>query len=223
MLFRSVPGDHEATANALVESALQLGRSDVVSLVMTERRAEQRAGLVAELPVAPEAVTRARHELGSWLSTIGTPRMDAMAIAHAAAELVTNAIEHAQSTPRIGTTTTLTASLTIDGQVVVDVLDHGSWRPPSEDLSRGRGLAMAAGLVDDLEVTTGDEGTHARITQRLCSPVRIQRDPGPAPRTLVPTVVVDHVSPGAVSLRGAFGHDDVDRVAAELLDRKSVV
>lgn len=213
-----VAGDHEATTGALLEPALQLSRPDVVSLVLAQRRPTALPVLDLELPGANSSVGRARQELGSWLAEVDAPRMDAMAIVHAATELVANAVEHAQGpVRRLDSATSVRAELTADGSVVVEVVDRGSWHAPSEDLSRGRGLAMAAGLVDALQVSTGADGTRARISQRLCRPVRIQREEGDLPRSLVPSVVVDHTAPGMVSLHGSFGHDDVDRVAAELL------
>ena len=81
-----------STTAALVEPAARLGRSDVVTVVLAERRTERRPDLELDLPVTAASVRRLRDDLGSWLVGIGAPRMDAMAIVHSAAELVANRI-----------------------------------------------------------------------------------------------------------------------------------
>ncbi len=161
-------------------------------------------------------VRRAREELSDWLAELRASAMDQMSIIHAAAELVTNAVEHGgrEDDGQIE----LHARLGSDGVVRIEVLDHGTWREPSEDLERGRGLAMAAGLVDHLGVSIGPFGTRALLQHRLTRPVSIDasRPAGRSGEALHP-VQVEHPSPHVVALRGDFGHDDVDRVAAEML------
>ena len=201
----------------LVESlAAGLSSDQALSVVGASLRAEPHPSLEVRLDVEVDPVRCAREQLGSWLAQLGASPMDQMGVTHAAAELVTNAFEHGArgQDPWVE----LRARLGSNGVALVEVLDHGTWQVPVEDLTRGRGLAMAAGLVDHLGVALRPDGTRAFLQHRLlhAAPIEVVRatarvDPAPAP------VEVVHTAPHAVALKGAFGHEDVDRVAAQLL------
>ena len=185
-------------------------------MVGASLRTEPHRGLDVRLDGEVDPVRCAREQLGSWLAELGASPMDQMGVTHAAAELVTNAFEH--GTPGHDPWVELRARLGSNGVALVEVLDHGTWQVPVEDLTRGRGLAMAAGLVDHLGIALRPDGTRAFLQHRLlhAAPIEVVRatariDPDPAP------VEVVHTAPHAVALRGDFGHDDVDRVSAELL------
>ena len=162
-----------------------------------------------------DVVHRAREELGVWLTELRASPMDQMALTHAAAELVANAVEHGgRGDDR---QVELNARLGTDGFVLVEVVDHGTWKVLSDDIERGRGLAMAAGLVDHLGVSVHTSGTRALLRHQLVRPVPIEATEQVKTSLLPDTVEVVHTAPQSVSLRGAFGHDDVERVAAEIL------
>jgi hypothetical protein len=63
------------------------------------------------------------------------------------------------------------------------VTDRGSWQEAEHETHRGRGLALAAELVDDVRVDRGARGTTATIRHRLTRPVRLLK----ADRVSVPT------------------------------------
>ncbi len=193
-----------------------LAADDTLTLVAARLRESVPRELRAQLQRDSGPLRQAREELGTWLAELRASPMDQMSVVHATAELITNAVEHggSQDDGQIE----VHARLGSDGVVRIEVLDHGSWKVPSEDFERGRGLAMAAGLVDHLGVSIGPFGTRALLQHRLSRPVSIDDSrpagrsaPGPGP------VQVEHSAPHVVSLRGGFGHDDVERVAAEIL------
>jgi anti-sigma regulatory factor (Ser/Thr protein kinase)/anti-anti-sigma regulatory factor len=197
-------------------SLARLGAGDSLCLLAGRLRDAPHRELRMRLHLDREPVRSAREELGGWLEGLRASSMDHMALTHAAAELVTNAVDHGGSDEdrhlelhgRLGT----------DGVLRVEVLDHGTWRPPSEDLSRGRGLAMAAGLVDHLGVATGPFGTRALLQHRMIRPVAIETTAGSGRSDERPAPVeVEYTRPHIIELRGTFGHDDVERVAAEIL------
>jgi anti-sigma regulatory factor (Ser/Thr protein kinase) len=194
----------------------ELAADDTLALVAARLRESPQRELRVRWQRDAGPVRQAREELGDWLAELRASAMDQMSIIHATAELVTNAVDHggSQDDGQID----LHARLGSDGVVRIEVLDHGRWREPSEDLERGRGLAMAAGLVDHLGVSIGPFGTRALLQHRLTRPVAIDssRPAGRSGATAGP-VKVEHTSPHVVALRGGFGHDDVDRVAAEIL------
>ena len=215
------PGQGAAAAfddlTAVTDSILAgLADDDTLCLVAARLRDAPHRELRVRIPRDADPVRRTRHELEAWLSELRASYMDQMAMTHATAELVTNAVEHGgrEQDEEIE----LHARLGSDGVVRIEVLDHGTWQEPSDDLSRGRGLAMAAGLVDHLGVSVGPFGTRALLQHRLLRPVPIDtsRQSGQAGRRPDP-VEVGHPSTHVVSVRGRFGHDDVERVAAEIL------
>jgi anti-sigma regulatory factor (Ser/Thr protein kinase)/anti-anti-sigma regulatory factor len=192
-----------------------LAADDTLCLVAARRRADAHQDLRTRLDRDASPVRRAREELGGWLDDLRAAPIDRMAVVHATAELVTNAVDHGGQGDR--TQIELQGRLGSDGVVRIEVLDHGTWQPPSDDLERGRGLAMAAGLVDHLGVSVGPFGTRALLQHRLLRPVAIDSSI-PAGRTgSSGAVEVVHGAPQVVSLKGPFGHDDVERVAAEIL------
>ena len=194
----------------------ELAGDDTLALVAARLRGSPQRELRVRWPRDAAPVRSAREELAGWLAELRASAMDQMSIIHAAAELVTNAVEHGGSED--DGQIDLHGQLGSDGVVRIEVLDHGTWREPSEDLERGRGLAMAAGLVDHLGVSIGPFGTRALLQHRLSRPVAIDASrPGGRSGGTGQPVRVEHASPHVVALRGGFGHDDVDRVAAEIL------
>jgi anti-sigma regulatory factor (Ser/Thr protein kinase) len=58
-----------------------------------------------------------------------------------------------------------------DGEDVrVTIADHGHWRE-KRDSDRGRGLDLIRGLMDEVEVVAGEDGTTVRMRKRLSQPV----------------------------------------------------
>lgn len=210
---------HDAAAT-VASVAQAMGASTVgeaMTMVAVGLRAADHATLNLDLETDETTGRRARVGLQEWLESTGAPAMDVLAIVHAASELVANAVEHAQVPGGGPSQVHVRAELTATGYVEVDVQDHGRWVPPVDDIARGRGLAMAAGLVDELEVVASDDGTCAKLRHRLSRPVRIDRD-APEPLTPEPdAVALASPAPGTVHLSGTFGPDDADRVGAELL------
>lgn len=193
-----------------------LAADDTVTLVAARMRESVPRELRTSLERDAGPVRQAREELGTWLAELRASPMDEMSVIHATAELITNAVDHggSQDDGQIE----VHARLGSDGVVRVEVLDHGTWQAPSEDVARGRGLAMAAGLVDHLGVSIGPFGTRALLQHRLSRPVTIDDSrPAGRPASANGPLQVSHTVPHVVSLRGDFGHDEVERVSAEIL------
>ena len=104
-----------------------------------------------------------RHELGSWLDGRGTAATVRTEIALAVHEAAANVVEHAYSAD--GGDLVVRAR-TDDGRVTVIVEDGGTWRPPSRTDQRGRGLTLMHGLMDDVEITSAEDGSGTRVTLR---------------------------------------------------------
>jgi serine phosphatase RsbU (regulator of sigma subunit)/anti-sigma regulatory factor (Ser/Thr protein kinase)/anti-anti-sigma regulatory factor len=170
----------------------QTGYTDDISVLAVQRRdGPDGPGSLPDLSrtidVVPGArldVRDARAAVTAWLDSLGVGPADVVALTHAAHELVTNAVEHAYAggaddaaptvaagpvpVPGRSGTVRVHGSVRRDGRVQLEVRDDGSWRAPvarsasAED--RGRGLAMAAALVDDLQVVGRPTGTRVTLT-----------------------------------------------------------
>ncbi len=201
--------DLDRAAAALFE---EMACEETLTLVAARRRTEAHDDLLAVLPNDAATIGQARNLLRDWLERLAASAMDEMALLHAAGELVTNAVEHGDAGAEHDIE--LRATLSAAGTARVEVRNDGTWQPRADDLEGGRGLAMAAGLVDRFSIALDESGTHAVLEHRLSRPVAI--DSG-APTTATPRVpVVITSAPEVISLHGTFGPDDVDRVAAQV-------
>ncbi|MBG0561217.1 SpoIIE family protein phosphatase [Actinoplanes sp. NEAU-A11] len=129
--------------------------------------------LVLEVPAEPAALRVARAELGAWLAAVGAAEHDAFVLQHALGELATNAIEHAFGGEFGKDMIEVRAKLHPSGLVEATVTDHGGWRVPDRQPTRGRGLALTAQLVHSLRVDPGSNGTVAAVRHQLTRPARL--------------------------------------------------
>ena len=144
------------------------GHADDITLLAAQR-VPPVPELVLDLPAEPAALRGSRVALARWLAAAGAATSDVFLLQHAIGELATNAIEHAVG----GHTVEIRARLEASGVVEATVADHGGWRPPERQPSRGRGLALTAQLVQSLRVEPGPDGTVATVRHPLSRPGRL--------------------------------------------------
>ena len=113
-------------------------------------------------------VREAREWAASAASDFGMQHADCYQVKLAISEIVANAIQHGSSRPDDPIRITVRAQ---EGALVFEVLDTGvfvgSDQAAGEMAERGRGLEIVALLMDDVELTPGDEGTLLRFAKRL--------------------------------------------------------
>lgn len=108
-----------------------------------------------------------RDALRGWLTQAGVGDDQINDVLIATGEAVSNAIEHGHRDRPDGIVS-LSAIAVVD-RLLVTVADTGTWKRPRTvaDISRGRGMALMRGLVEDFTIHTDDVGTtvsmHARI------------------------------------------------------------
>ncbi|MBM7804380.1 anti-sigma regulatory factor (Ser/Thr protein kinase) [Geodermatophilus bullaregiensis] len=102
-----------------------------------------------------------RRRLRRLLDGTGLPSDEVEDLVLAASEAAINAVEHSHSSEPFFEVCVEIAH----GVVTILVQDHGRWRPPVPDSSRGRGLAMMHALADTT-VTPGEHGTTVVIRSR---------------------------------------------------------
>ncbi|MFF0378259.1 SpoIIE family protein phosphatase [Actinoplanes missouriensis] len=148
------------------------GHSDDITLLAAQRTPPV-PDLVVDLPAEPAALRGARARIGGWLAAQGAAEHDVFVLQHALGELATNAIEHAFGGAFGKDVIRVRATLTPTGHVEATVTDHGGWRIPERQPTRGRGLALTAQLVESLRVEPGPDGTVATVRHPLSRPARL--------------------------------------------------
>ena len=142
------------------------GYDDDVALVIYR---QQPSDLRISAPAVPGQLAVLRGELKSWLVAAAVPADVEMDIVLAANEAFTNTIEHAYRDSDSGL---ITVSAEADSdEVVVTVVDNGSWKPAATDSSiRGRGIPMMRALTGSVDIHRSDGGTVVRMATRLTEP-----------------------------------------------------
>jgi serine phosphatase RsbU (regulator of sigma subunit)/anti-sigma regulatory factor (Ser/Thr protein kinase)/anti-anti-sigma regulatory factor len=170
------------TLELLVRSG---GHADDITLLAVQR-VPPVPEMVLNLPAEPVALRGSRADIAAWLSAAGAADEDVFVLQHALGELATNAIEHAFGGAFGRDVIEIRARLLASGLVEATVTDHGGWRVPERQPTRGRGLALTAQLVQSLRVEPGVDGTVATIRHPLLRPARLltsfDEAPPPVPR-----------------------------------------
>jgi anti-sigma regulatory factor (Ser/Thr protein kinase) len=226
--FRSIGGGHgvRGTVDAVCERLLgdlveHTGFSDDMVLLAAERMPSPYV-VDLRLPAVPATLRASRAALWDWLVDLHAGDLDVVTLLHAVGELVSNAVEHAYAdVPDPGDDAIgIHAQVDLDGTVVVAVVDRGGWRSGSSP-GRGRGLFLAGGLVDDVQLETGSAGTRVTVRHRVGRPVQIYRnEAGSQPRRAEPeTFRTSDAGPGRVAVHGAVDHLTADSLRDDLLLR----
>ena len=126
----------------------------------------------AERDLWIDADVRRVREAREWAADaahdFGLEYDDCYQVKLAVSEAVANAIQHGSSGPQDPIRISVRAH---EDALVFDVLDTGVFVGSDEaagELSeRGRGLELVALMMDDVELTPGEEGTRLRFTKRL--------------------------------------------------------
>jgi serine/threonine-protein kinase RsbW len=103
-----------------------------------------------------------RSSLSAWLESSGVPEEAQDSVVLATHEAVANAIEHAASANGV----TVTGERNGRALVIV-VTNEGEWKRPSPDVARGRGLAVMASLMSELEIRTESRRTTVLMRKDL--------------------------------------------------------
>ena len=145
-------------------------RDDVALIVGA--RGQMPAPFSMAVPARASSAVAVRAGLSAWLDEIGAGLLDHIGLGHAVTELVTNSARHAYS-DHVGDAeraVRVDAGLDDWGTVSVTVTDFGQW---CEDDSDGRGLMMAAGLADTMDICSGPDGTAVEVRLKMARPVQL--------------------------------------------------
>ena len=145
-------------ADGLLELVADDRHDDVALLTIGPRRPVE--VFRRTFPAEAHQLATMRAELRTWLERSGLPTETQEDVVLACTEAATNAIEHAYIGRRGDV---LIEAESEDGALQVSVSDHGRWRHPRPDDSRGRGLELVRAVIDDIDVERGEGGTTVRM------------------------------------------------------------
>lgn len=108
------------------------------------------------------ALSALRRSLRSWLQQEGMVEPPLEAVLLATHEAVANSIQHAGAADGVQVRASRFA-----GEVVVEVSDHGHWKPPTDpdNDERGRGIPLMRALVSKVDITSSARGTRVRLRE----------------------------------------------------------
>jgi serine phosphatase RsbU (regulator of sigma subunit)/anti-sigma regulatory factor (Ser/Thr protein kinase) len=163
-LRRAPAEDVEGLVNHVLFGVLreEAGTDDVALLAMHAAVLDP-ALLRLRLDASPDSAPLLRHTLRRWLAQSHLEAAEIFDLTVAASEAFSNAIEHAYGAGDA----TIDVDARVDGDVVrVTVRDWGRWRE-QRGQHRGRGIALMRGLMDEVDVASGPEGTTVRMWRRV--------------------------------------------------------
>ena len=164
VLTRTLGSPAEAVADAVLrELASRHGYDDDVAIVIHRRPP---AALRIVVRATPDRRSDIRAQLATWLRTAGTPESLAADIVLAGNEAATNSAEHAYRGADPGAMR-VEAQLR-GGEIVLKVLDFGTWKPPSADNPfRGRGIPLMRAVSDRVRLDKAASGTTVEMVFKI--------------------------------------------------------
>jgi PAS domain S-box-containing protein len=162
-----VEGDLAEVCEAVIAGTVgaEGAPDDVALLALRLEPAADRLAL--HLPADPAVLTGLRRRISRFLQSAGASPQEEYEITLTICEAAANAIEHAYGPADAD----FQLEVGLDGRAVVArVEDHGHWREARTAVgegTRGRGLGIIEGLMDDVEVTRSDAGTTVRMRREL--------------------------------------------------------
>ena len=143
-------------------------RRDDIAVVGARLISTYSANYDTTIPADIAAARRARRGFEAWLKPTMADDQARAEVVLAVGEAITNSIEHAYGSGpnrRVRICATRNAE-----RLQIRVCDYGRWKPTLHDPSRGRGLPLMHGLMDNVDISTGPEGTTVTLELNLVSP-----------------------------------------------------
>jgi serine/threonine-protein kinase RsbW len=118
-------------------------------------------------PADSEQLAVIRRELTQWLAPLGLTEEETADVVLAVDEAVANAVRHAYGPNEDGA-----VELTLwtePGTLSIEVVDHGSWRPPVPDPSResGRGIPLMNTMSESVLIHYDQRGSRVLLRHRM--------------------------------------------------------
>lgn len=131
-------------------------------------------------PADSEQLAVIRRELSEWLAPLALTEEETADVVLAVDEAAANAVRHAYGPDESGA-----VELTLwtePGTLSIEVVDHGSWRPPVEQPDEGgRGIPLMSSMSESVLIHYDGRGSRVLLRHRISgsSPAPV-RAPAPA-------------------------------------------
>lgn len=113
-------------------------------------------------PAQPEQLSQIRHQLGHWLGPLALTDDETADVVLAVDEAAANAVQHAYGPDESGA-----IELTVwtePGMLSVEVVDHGSWRPPADEpTDGGRGIPLMSRMSESVLIHHDERGSRVLL------------------------------------------------------------
>jgi serine/threonine-protein kinase RsbW len=130
-------------------------------------------------PADPEQLVLIRRELAGWLSPLALTETETADVVLAVDEAAANAVRHAYGPDESGV-----VELTLwtePGTLSIEVVDHGSWRPPTDQPTEGgRGIPLMSTMSESVLIHYDDRGSRVLLRHRIPAGAPVQEVSGPA-------------------------------------------
>jgi serine/threonine-protein kinase RsbW len=117
-------------------------------------------------PADPEQLVVIRRELATWLAPLALTESETADVVLAVDEAAANAVRHAYGPDESGI-----VELTLwtePGTLSIEVVDHGSWRPPVDQPTEGgRGIPLMSTMSESVLIHYDDRGSRVLLRHRI--------------------------------------------------------
>jgi serine/threonine-protein kinase RsbW len=119
-------------------------------------------------PADPAQLAVIRRELSGWLAPLALTEDETADVVLAVDEAAANAVRHAYGPDEAGIVelTLWTEAATL----CIEVVDHGSWRPPAERPAEGgRGIPLMSHMSESVLIHFDDRGSRVLLRHRMAN------------------------------------------------------
>jgi serine/threonine-protein kinase RsbW len=122
-------------------------------------------------PADPQQLAVIRRELSGWLAPLALTEMEVADVVLAVDEAAANAVRHAYGPDEAGVvelTLWTEAEGTASATLCIEVVDHGSWRPPADQPREGgRGIPLMSHMAESVLIRYDDRGSRVLLRHRI--------------------------------------------------------
>jgi serine/threonine-protein kinase RsbW len=117
-------------------------------------------------PADPHQLAVIRRQLSGWLAPLALTENEVADVVLAVDEAAANAVRHAYGPDEAGV-----VELTLwteSGTLCIEVVDHGSWRPPADRPAEGgRGIPLMCHMSESVLIHFDDRGSRVLLRHRI--------------------------------------------------------
>jgi serine/threonine-protein kinase RsbW len=127
-------------------------------------------------PADPQQLAVIRRELSGWLAPLELTEIEVADVVLAVDEAAANAVRHAYGPDEAGVVEltlwtepgTTESGTTEPATLCIEVVDHGSWRPPADRPAEGgRGIPLMNHMSESVLIRYDDRGSRVLLRHRI--------------------------------------------------------